>query len=295
MTLDGTLTARQSSRSAAAAVFIAACTAAPLAASLAVPASTMAQAPSGTNERALARDLFHQGIACLDADDLDCAAERFARSHELQPSAVVAYNLASTNARRGKVVTAAELLRWIDRDQAASAEVRAAAVELLRRVEPRIAHWTLHVDTSRSAQLFLDGRQLPPQTVGIRAPVDPGEHRVQARRDGEVVAEALFHVEAQHHEEVHLDVPPAPPSPSNIARASQDGDNTRVITLVRTNEEDPDTERKRRRRRIAGGVAAAVAVVALAVAVGVILYEPRVADPIVGNLTPGVVIIGGGA
>lgn len=87
--------------------------------------------------RSLARSLFHEGLVCLDEGDWTCAADRFRRSNELYPSPVVAYNLASVEAERGRVDVALPLLRETANDPGAPAEVRAAASQRIRELEAR--------------------------------------------------------------------------------------------------------------------------------------------------------------
>jgi len=255
--------------------------------------TAVAQAPEGTSERALARSLFHQGLECLDAEDLQCAAQRFTRSHELRPSAVVAYNLASVLAQLGRVVHAAELLRWVRRSDA-NEQVKEAAAALLPQITPRIAHWLLRAEGSTdTVRFYLDGRALPQQIVGVRAPVDPGEHRVEARREGEAVAETTFSVEAQGNVEVDLDVPAPPvPTPAETAEQGNQEPQTRVIQVVREREPDPQAEARARRMRRGVGIGVALALVAGAIVLGVVLHEPDPAQPIPGNLSPAVVEVG---
>ena len=248
------------------------------------------QAPEGTGERALARSLFHQGLECLDAEDLPCAAERFTRSHELRPSAVVAYNLASVLANLGRVVHAAELLRWIRRSNA-NPEVKEAAAALLPTITPQIAHWTLRAEGStEGVRFYLDGRALPEQIIGVRAPVDPGEHRVEARRGEETVADTTFSAEAQGNVEASLDVP-APPVPTPEETAERGGGQTETRVIIRDNR-DPEAEARAKRLRRGLGVGLALALVGVAVVLGVFLYDPGQADPIPGNTMPGVVELG---
>ena len=247
-------------------------------------------APEGTDERALARSLFHQGLECLDAGDLQCAAERFTRSQELRESPVVAYNLASVLDRLDQVVRAAELLRWVRRSSDADDQVKAAATTLLATITPRIAYWTLRAEGPlQGVRFHLDGRLLPDQGVGVRAPIDPGEHRVEARRGDQSVASAPFTVAAAGRAEVHLTVPPAPvPTPEEVAEGAA-GPEARMITVVRDSPVDYATERRRKRVRRGLGIGAAVAVVAAVVILAVTLHEPDPAQPISGNFGPGVV------
>ncbi len=262
-----------------------------LLASVCVSGATAQTAPEGTDERALARSLFHQGLECLDAEDFQCAAERFARSQELRPSPVVAYNLASALARIGQVVRAAELLRWVRRSDA-NEQVKTAAATLLQQVTPRVASWTLQTTGSpEGATFYLDDRALPEQAVGVRAPVDPGEHRVDARRNGETVATVEFSVTEGGRVPVSIEVPP-PPVPTPEELAAQAGE-PRVITVVREDPAQQAAERAHRRRVRRGAIiGAALAVVAAVVIVAVVVHEPEQAQPIPGNFGPGVVEIG---
>ncbi len=140
-------------------------------------------------------------------------------------------------------------------------------------------------------RFYLDGRQLPEQIVGVRAPVDPGDHRVEARRGDEVVAETTFSVAEQGEAEASLDVPEPPvPTAEETARQGGDEPETRVIQVVRETT-DPEAEARARRQRRGLGIGLGLALAAAAVVLAVVLYEPDPAKPIPGNI-PGVLEIG---
>jgi tetratricopeptide (TPR) repeat protein len=139
---------------------------------------------TGLAERAAAaRALFQQGIALADARRWSDAADRFERAYGIRPSPEIAYNHAAALERLGRLVRASEELRFLARDAQTDATVRAAARARLEALLARVPRLTIRLDgPSAGFAVTLDGRLLEPAMIGIELLVDPGSHRIEARR-----------------------------------------------------------------------------------------------------------------
>jgi tetratricopeptide (TPR) repeat protein len=130
-------------------------------------------------QRAAARSLFAEGVEFARAGRWDEASDRFERAMELNPSPVIAYNVASALERVGRVVEAAEYLRQVRAFEDADPEVVAEAATLLGEIEPRIARLTLDVPPGVTVEL--DGAEMAAVELGVALPIDPGSHRIVVR------------------------------------------------------------------------------------------------------------------
>ncbi|HEY6879800.1 MAG TPA: hypothetical protein VI299_17350 [Polyangiales bacterium] len=222
----------------------------------------------------LARSLFEEGVSLGDRGDWVGAEDRFARAYSLKPTSAVAYNWASALIELRRLVEARELLYAVQRDQAASAELRRAASDLLESNAPRIAHLRVHVSTAGGDGLTvdLDERPLPRAAWGVPSPVDPGSHTVVLRERGDERARANVTLAEGEQRDValsfeHRAAAPAPPvAPSAPSRDQPLYKNWKLWTAV--------------------GAAVAVGVV---VAVVVVAKHDDGAQPAHGNAMPGVI------
>lgn len=226
----------------------------------------------------LARSLFEEGVALGDRGDWVGAEDRFARAYSLKPTSAVAFNWASALIELRRLVEARELLYSVQRDQAASAELRRAGNELLETISPRIAHLRVHVSTPGGDELSvdLDERPLPRAAWDVPSPVDPGAHTVVLRERGDERASASVTLGEGELRDVALSfedraASPAPPAPPSAPARDQPHEkplykNWKLWTAV--------------------GAAAAVGVV---VAVVVVAKHGGEAQPTQGNAMPGVI------
>ncbi|MEM7604528.1 MAG: hypothetical protein AAF411_04155 [Myxococcota bacterium] len=209
---------------------------------------------------AAARDLFHEGIQCIDAGDLECAVDRLGRSLALRPSAVVAFNLAEAHQERGELVAAAERFRQAAR-LSEPGELRRAAEGAVESIVPRLAR--LRIERSGGGEVYLDGEQLEEALVGVFFAVDPGEHVAQLRNGPRRGEEARTRLAEGQDGTLLVELTPGVPTPEEVAQAAE-----QHVTLT------PRERRERRRRR---GVAVAIGIVAagaIAALVGAVLVEP---------------------
>ncbi len=151
------------------------------------PLIARAQEPTEAQRRATPRALFEEGVAFAHDERWAEAADRFQRTLTLQPTPVVAYNLATAQIRLGRIVEASENLRTSERLPGAEPQVRAAARALLAEIEPQIAHLRIIADPSGGAHVERDGHALTRAELAVWVPADPGTHLVALIRGGETV------------------------------------------------------------------------------------------------------------
>jgi hypothetical protein len=153
-------------------------------------------------DRTLAQSLFEEAHTAMDAGRLAEACDKFARSQALDPAGGTILNLAVCHEKMGRLATA-----WAEFNEAYSAAVRDNRKEraafarersdALRAKLPRIVV-TIDPNETPLIEVRLDGVILPAAALGVAAPVDPGEHTIDARAPGLApVTTRIAAVEAQ--------------------------------------------------------------------------------------------------
>ncbi len=175
-----------------------------------IPAPTVCA--QGTQQTALARSLFEQGVAAADAGQWADAADRFERAYGLKPTTGIAFNWASALIELGRLVEAGERLRSILRDPAVTPEVAAEAQGKLDLITPRIASLVVHVQGPKeNVSVAVDGNALPEVAWGAGSPTDPGSHTITLARGTETLnTEAIVLADGERRE-LELTVPELAP------------------------------------------------------------------------------------
>ncbi len=247
---------------------------------LALPCTAEAQG-SSVHDTAAARSLFQEGITCADAHDWVCAADRFGRAHALRASPVIAYNLGAALVALGRIVEGSEHLLRVARDEAAPAPMRSDAQRAADAVAGRIARVVVRTEGStEGVTLTIDGRALSASLVGAAAPVDPGEHLVEASRGSDVIASAHFAVEPGAAGEVSLALPDPPPEPPREAPTVTSEPIERIVERVVMAPAPPSDDAP----WIGLGVGIGVVVIAGAIVIAVLLAPPSEPSPYMGSL-----------
>ncbi|MGD8862675.1 MAG: hypothetical protein PVI30_21875 [Myxococcales bacterium] len=244
--------------------------------------------PAGPSEQALeeARQAFAEGLTLAERGEWLAAEERFRHVLEVRSSPVVSYNLASALVQLGRLVEASDLLRGIVRDDTADRPTRTAAQQMLETVEPRIGTLTVRLGGDiRGAQLLLDERPYEGSGIVQAISVDPGEHEIVVRRDGEALARKQVRVGggAPLHVEVALSLPRR----ANLRVSGLPGQESGGVSHTGTlpGEAADDGSIWTRWWLWAG----AGAVVAAGVVTAVVLASGGEADPVRGDTDPPVV------
>ncbi|MCC7535961.1 MAG: hypothetical protein IT379_07100 [Deltaproteobacteria bacterium] len=259
---------------------------------LAATASAQQPQPQPTDDtaqRAAARALFEEGVAFAEQRQFENAVDRFRRSRELRRVPVVTYNLAVALAELRQLVEASELLRGVIRDETTPPELRQSAQVQLSQILPRVGRLTIRLSGDRSGVLVvLDDRPIAPALIGVAAPIDPGQHRVVARRAGRDVASQVVDVTEGRDAAVTLEVEPALPQVRDIGGVE-----------LETEASGPSRQRPRRRREPerggGGGVLGQwwfwgiVGVVAAGATTGIIVAASSggTEEPVRGTFMPG--------
>ena len=158
-----------------------------------------ASAPSPA-DRATARALGMEGENALAKKDYVTAEDRFRRADELYHAPTLLLGYARAETALGKLVNASEAYNRIVREgvdpqspQAFRDAFQAAKAEI-DAVRSRIASVIITVTGPDAPAVTLDGQPFPPAALGVKRPIDPGDHAVAAAADGWKPAQTTFTV-----------------------------------------------------------------------------------------------------
>ena len=184
-----------------------------------VSAPSSAQ-PVDPQIRSAARKLGVEGIQLFDRGDYAAALDKFDRANALVPAPTLGVRAARCLAKLGRLVEASERYlevirseipagsQWVHRRAQKDAEKeRKELLPLIPSLEIVVSG-----PTGDGITVLLDGRELPPELVGVSSPTDPGDHEVRARRADVTVSEKVTVAEAASAR-VELKLPPLPPLP----------------------------------------------------------------------------------
>jgi tetratricopeptide (TPR) repeat protein len=172
--------------------------------------------------RTAARDLATQGAQAFEAGDYAQASDFFRRAHELVPAPSIALLRARSLAKLGKLLEAIDIYEQTARfklpDDAPEAYLQAvdtarSEMEEVRQRLPRLKLMLIGVTSNEPVQVSIDDKPTPEALLGVERPINPGQHRIEARVAGQIRAtRELGMVEGQSYQ-VELDVRPAEPAP----------------------------------------------------------------------------------
>jgi hypothetical protein len=182
------------------------------------PGAALAQpAPVSDADRGAARQLVLDGVAALERKDYAAALDRFTRADALYRAPTVTLGLARANAGLGKLVAAQELYNKLAREALApdaSEAFKNAVVSArteLAALEPRVPSLVIDVRGGAGPRVTVDNVEVPAAVLGVRRPVDPGQHVVRAVASRFLPGEATVNVAEGKTETVTLTLTPAPP------------------------------------------------------------------------------------
>ncbi len=184
-----------------------------------------AAAEPAAEELAAARQLFIDGMALEKAGDYSAALKKFETVAQVRMTPSVRYHLALCHEQLGPLVDA------LNGFELAAEEARAAGDkfrDVAENAPPRADALRMRVGrvrvvvkgTLRTSVILIDGKKLSPALVGTAIPLDPGEHVIEARRDGALVEAKKISVEAGGRREVELTVNDPLVTPTPLPTAS---------------------------------------------------------------------------
>jgi hypothetical protein len=183
-------------------------------------ASVCPAQPVDAATKATARQLGEDGMKLYDRGECTEAAEKLTRAHELVHVPTLAFYAGKCLEKLGRLVEASERYLEATRDavdagapraqKAAQADAEKARKALL----PRLAYVEIVLKPIvPDASVTLDGKPLPAAALGIKRPIDPGDHEVVVVRAGVQTPRKLSLKEGESVH-VEVEVPAAPAAPA---------------------------------------------------------------------------------
>ena len=183
--------------------------------SLALTSATSSFAqPVDAATKTTARQLGEEGMHAMDKGDCATAVDRLTRAHDLVHVPTLALYAGKCLEKLGRWVDAGEMYLAATRDPVepgSPGAVRAAPAEAEKArnaLMPRIPTVQLSMQPPvPDAVLLLDGKPVPPAMIGVKRPIDPGDHVAELQRMGGVTKRP-FSVREKESVSFVLDVPP---------------------------------------------------------------------------------------
>lgn len=190
------------------------------------PQVAFADEPS-PQDIAQARQLGMQAQQAYEAGNYQEADKLFTAACKLYSVApTLTLGLARTHAKLGKFVAAQEGYNKIIREWSTHPSPPPAfkdALESARNevgaVSAHVASVVITVEGPENPQVTIDGEKVPAATLGLKRPVDPGQHVVKVVADKWKPAESSFTVADAGSAEVKLKPEKAPDAPAAVAGA----------------------------------------------------------------------------
>lgn len=174
-------------------------------------------------DRATARSLAVEGQEALDRKDFPTALDRFQRADAIIHAPTLLLGVARAQVGLGQWIAAQESYNRILREGAPEGspepffEALDAARKELDALAPRIPQVLITVQGAEAAEVTIDGEPVPRAAIGVKRPVDPGEHIIRATAEGRVPVKVEIEVAEGTTREVPLELSPIP-RPASAAR-----------------------------------------------------------------------------
>lgn len=149
-------------------------------------ATAPADEPSA-GDKALAETLFRAGRQLVDDGKTAEGCAKLEESYRLEAKVGTLLNVALCHEQLGKTATAwAEMIEVGSQTSRLKQDDRAAfAKERVAALEKKLSRLTISVAAPPAGLVVsLDGKALGASTLGVAVPLDPGEHRVEAKAPG---------------------------------------------------------------------------------------------------------------
>lgn len=153
-----------------------------------------------------ARALFERGQFAYHDGDYEAALELWTRAYELSGRPAILYNIAQAHGRLGQFVEEKEALEHFLEESNGHEAYRVGAERRIEAIEARIARTAVVIEGALAgAEVYVDGTYVGTLPFDGPVHVAPGRHRVTARHEGYVDANASVSVNAGEVARVELD------------------------------------------------------------------------------------------
>ncbi|HEY5957106.1 MAG TPA: hypothetical protein VIV60_11155 [Polyangiaceae bacterium] len=172
--------------------------------SLTLVCSTAIAAGPSDSARGAARRLGTEGLAAYDQGDFDVALDKLERAYAVMKIPSVGLWSARAMVKKGRLVQASERYLEISRiavepSDKMQSRAQTDAVRERNELLPRVPQLTIlapGIDVETS-EVTLDGERIAPALLGVPSPVNPGEHRLLLKFNGEETWELVSLREAE--------------------------------------------------------------------------------------------------
>jgi hypothetical protein len=192
-------------------------TAALLALSLASPARAADVSPA---DQAAATALFNEARALFDQGKVKEALAKYQASQQLDPTTGTLLNIARCHEQLGNLASAWGALDVAESmaQKAGDERRRAYAAEHKKELEPKLSRLRVEVDPDAHATAVrLDGKPIPAGALGTALPIDPGEHEIEADREGAEPFRTTVRITQPGTVSAHVPAAPKTPPPPPVA------------------------------------------------------------------------------
>ncbi|WP_437767446.1 hypothetical protein WMF27_19100 [Sorangium sp. So ce281] len=217
---------------------------------LALTLTPAALAQVSDADRATARSLAVEGQEALERKDFAAALDRFGRADAIIHAPTLLLGVARAQVGVGQWIAAQESYSRIlregvpERSPEQFFEAIAAAQRELDALAPRIPQVLISVSGPDTTAVTIDDAPVPRAALGVRRPVDPGDHVVRASAAGFAPIEVKVTLAEGASETVALQLkpvappppvkprPPVAPGPDPRAPAPGSGGSSRTVLAI---------------------------------------------------------------
>lgn len=158
------------------------------------------RAQSSAADKAAAESLFQRGLELMEAGKIGEGCDKLEQSQNIERGIGTSLYLAECYEKAGRTASAWGLFREASSEAQARGETERALAGKRRadNLEPLLSRLTLHVAPEGMVpglEVLRDGKLVQEGLWNVSVPVDPGEHRVQARAPGYAEWAAVVKVE----------------------------------------------------------------------------------------------------
>lgn len=232
-----------------------------------------------------AQQLNSEGIKAARMKDWETARKKFEQSYAADPQPGTLFNLANAQDKTEKFVAArASYNLYLQRSRSGEDDTfRKVAVEMLSKLETKVATISITSNYSKDIAIELDGRVVDPADLAVPIVVDPGEHTVTARNGTQVLETKT--VLTSGGEQINTSLsPPKLPDPNTVKPTEPPA----VVVVAHPKQPPPEPKPHGHSIFRSPWFWGATTIVVLGAAAGG-YYEFTTRDPIRGTLGPGVI------
>jgi len=188
---------------------------------VAFASTTLAATPARGDSKSVADELFREGKRLLESGHVDDACPKLAESMKSDPALGTLLYLGACHEKQG--LTASAFAEFSSASEWARRTNRSDRLQFAERhkaaLEPKLSTLLIHAAMTAGIEVRVDDGAFASTLIGSPLPLDPGEHKIEAKAPGHVSWSTSITVPPDHAA-VTVTVPPL--EPERIAAAGGD-------------------------------------------------------------------------